>query len=179
ARLHIARGEPPAVLALERASRLDPLSSPLATARREAYVLAGQVAPAVPAPIVASRTVLSRLGAGLFVALALVLYLAWVALGALWYRRRTRALTWAGITLAPLALAAIVLASLSLWDAGRPLAVALADVSVQTRPSPEASASGSIRAGEVLRVGEAEGLWRRVEIGDVEGWVPERSVEGL
>lgn len=178
--LHIARGEAGrAVLAVERASRLDPISPGIATARREAFALAGQVAPRVPAPLIASRTVAARLGAGALVALALVLYLGAASLGVVWFRRRDRRVGWAAIAVAPFALAALVVAGIALWDAGRPTAVALTDVALQTRPSPEAAASGAVRAGEIVRIGDASGLWRQVEVGEETGWVPEQAVAGL
>ena len=179
-RLHVARGDAGrAVLALERASRLAPTDPDVAAARREAYALAGQVAPRVPPPLVASRAVLARVGAGALVALALVLYLGAVALGLAWRRRQRPLAGWSALALAPLALAALVLAGVALWDAGRPRAVTLAAVDVKARPTPEAEGAGALRAGEVVRVGEARGLWRRVEAGDAEGWVPARAVERL
>lgn len=183
-RLHLAQGNPgSAVLALERAARLAPADVDIATARNAAYALARQAPPNVPPPFVASRAVTSRIGAGLLVVLALTLYLGTLLLGAFWRRQRHRQPAplagWAALGLASLALGALILAGLALWDAGQPRAVALVTVDVRERPAPEAAGAGAIRAGEVVDVGETRGLWRRVETGNAEGWVPARAVERL
>ena len=185
-RLRLARGETgAAVHALERAARLAPADAEVGAARREAYARAGQVPPAVPAPLVAARTASTRVGAGLLVALGLALYLGAATLGFAWWRRRRdgeptyRAMGWSAAALAPLALVAVVLAGIALWDAGRPRAVVLDGVDLHARPTPEAQPVGSVREGEVVRVREASGPWRLVDLGEVEGWAPARAVAGL
>ena len=179
-RLHLSRGEAgPAVLALERAARLAPTDAEIASARREAYGLAGQVTPRIAPPFVASRTVTSRIGAGVLVGLALVLYLATMTLAFVWWRGRDRRLGWGALALAPVALAVLVIAGLALWDAGAPRGVALAKVEVRARPTPEAGTVGRLREGEVITTGDIDGDWRRVGAGETEGWVPARSVERL
>lgn len=179
-RTHLANGETgSAVLALERASRLAPTDSEIGAARREAYARAGQVAPAVAPPFIAARTVVSHVGAATLVALALLLYLGMAVLGFLWWRRKRSAPGWAAIALAPLALGLLVLAGVALWDAGNGRAVVLTDAPVFVRPTPESDPVGTVREGEVVRVGEAVGEWRRVDVGEAHGWVPSRAVAEL
>ena len=167
------------MLALERAARLAPRDREIAASRREAYALTGQVAPRVAAPFVASRSVAARVGAGALVVLALLLYLGAMTLAFVWWRGRDRRVGWAGLAVAPVAVAALVLAGLALWDAGTDRAVALATVEVRARPTPEAPAVERMREGETVRLGDAASGWRRVDAGGAEGWVPERAVAPL
>ncbi|MEM1053963.1 MAG: hypothetical protein AAGI52_00435 [Bacteroidota bacterium] len=177
---HLSRGEAgPAVLALERASRLAPSDPEIASARREAYGLAGQVAPTVAPPFVASRTVVRWIGAGALVALTLLLYFSTLALAVLWWKHRDRRLGSGAVALGLLALAALALSSLALWDAGAPQGVAMAETEIRVRPTPEAGVVGRLREGEMLMTEDADGGWRQVQVGEIEGWVPARSVERL
>lgn len=179
-RLHLARGEAgPAVFALERAARLLPADPEIASARREAYALSGQVAPVVPPPFVAARTVVSRIGAGALVGLALLLYLGAAALGFAWWRSRSRQIGWGAVALAPLALLAVALAALAVWDAGSPRGVALVAVEARARPTPEAEGIGRVREGEVVPLEATASGWRQVRLGDATGWVPARSTAEL
>lgn len=179
-RLHVARGEAgPAVLALERASRLAPTDAEVAGARREAYALAGQVAPDVPPPFVASRSVSSRIGAGVLVGLALVLYLVAAVLGLAWWRRRRPAAGWAAVAIAPFALVTLVLAGLALWDASGTQGIVLTTVELRALPTPEAGTVGHVREGEVTATGSASGEWREVQAGDLSGWVPSHALAQL
>ena len=177
---HLARREVgEAVFALERAARLAPLDPEIERARREAYALAGQVAPSSPPPFVAARTVVSRTGAGALVLVALVLYLGAFVLGLVWWRSRRRLVGWTAVAVAPVALGVLVLAGLALWDADRGWSVVLATAELRERPSPEAEAVGVVREGEVVVTEDAAAGWRRVDVGEAEGWVPERAVARL
>ncbi|MEM6325869.1 MAG: SH3 domain-containing protein [Bacteroidota bacterium] len=177
---HLAReATGPAVLALERAARSAPLDPEIASARRDAHALARAVPPEAAAPVVAARAVRSTVGTEAVVALALVLYLGLAALSFVWWRRRQRPVGWAALALAPVALCALILAGLTLWDASGSRAVALASVEVRARPVTEAETVGSVRTGEMVTLGPTEGDWRRVTVDETEGWVPSRAVSAL
>ena len=158
-------------LHLERALRLSPLDAAIAQNLRLAREAAG-----APPRSTAERIWGQTVGiVGTIGLVALALALAFGALGLFFLDRRRLALGVGGV-----ALLAVGAASAALWERSQPVGIVIAgEAEVTDEPSAEAVGVARVRGGEVVRLGEAEVGWRRVEVDGDDGWLPERAVERL
>ena len=170
AEIAAASGRPgSAALAAARARRLDP----------RVALDADLAPPPAAGPVVVARRARALVGPVGLVALALALYLAAVAVGlVVWRDRRALPLAGAG-AVGVLALVAISVAGVALWDASQPVGVVQAEVEARAAPSPEAEVEGGLPPGTLVRLGDAAGGWRAVTVGEELVWVPARSVAPL
>jgi hypothetical protein len=105
---------------------------------------------------------------------ALALALVFGALGLVLRGRRRPALGVGAV-----AVLAVGVASLALWERTRPAGVVLEAADVREGPSGAARSVARVRPGEAVEVGGAAAGWRRVEADGAAGWVPAAAVEAL